>query len=138
MMVSDDELRELLERARTIAVVGLSPKPIRPSYSVASYLKRAGYRIVPINPGHDQILGERSYPNLAAAAQDHTIDIVDVFRRSEHAGTVVDEAIVIRPQLIWLQQGVVDPEAQRRSAAAGIPFVMDRCLAVEHSQLEVR
>lgn len=137
-MVSDDELRAILERARTIAVVGLSPKPVRPSYSVAAYLQRAGYRIVPINPGHDTILGARSYPNLTGAAQDHTIDVVVVFRRSEHAGAVVDEAIAIRPQLIWLQQGVVDPAAEARAAAAGIPFVMDSCLAVEHSDLEVR
>ena len=137
-MVSDDELRAILERARTIAVVGLSPKPIRPSYSVAAYLQRAGYRIVPINPGHDTILGEQSYPNLAAAAKDHTIDVVVVFRRSEHAGAVVVEAIAIRPQLIWLQQGVVDPAAEARAAAAGIPFVMDSCLAVEHRDLEVR
>ena len=137
-MVSDDELRGILERARTIAVVGLSPKPIRPSYSVAAYLQRASYRVVPINPGHDTILGARSYPNLAAAARDHTIDVVDVFRRSVHAGAVVDQAIAIRPQLIWLQEGVVDPAAEARAAAAGIPFVMDRCLAVEHSHLEVR
>lgn len=138
MIVSDEQLREILERARTIAVVGLSPKAVRPSHSVASYLQRAGYRIVPINPAHDTILGERSYPNLAVASQDHTIDVVDVFRRSEHAGAVVDDAIAIRPQLIWLQQGVVDPAAEARAAAAGIPFVMDRCLAVDHSQLEVR
>ena len=137
-MVSDDELRAILERARTIAVVGLSPKPMRPSYSVAAYLQRAGYRVVPINPGHDTILGARSYPNLTRAAQDHTIDVVNVFRRSEHAGAVVDEAIAIRPQLIWLQEGVVDPAAEARAAAAGIPFVMDSCLAVEHSHLEVR
>ena len=135
-MVSEDEVRALLRQARTIAVVGLSPKPVRPSHSVARYLQRSGYRIVPINPGHDTILGEQSYPNLAAAAQDHTIDIVDVFRRSEYASAVVDEAIAIRPQLIWLQQGVVDQAAQARAAAAGIPFVMDRCLAVEHSHLE--
>ena len=138
MMVSEDELRTLLRRARTIAVVGLSPKPDRPSHSVARYLHRAGYRIVPVNPGHDTVLGERSYPNLAAAARDHTIDIVDVFRRREHAGGVVDDAIAIRPQLIWLQQGVVDAAAAARAAAAGIPFVMDRCLAVEHSHLEAR
>lgn len=136
MMLSEDDLRTVLQRARTIAVVGLSPKPIRPSHSVARYLQRSGYRIVPINPGHDTILGEQSYPNLTAAAQDHTLDIVDVFRRSEYAGAVVDEAIAIRPQLIWLQQGVVDQAAQARAAAAGIPFVMDRCLAVEHSHLE--
>jgi predicted CoA-binding protein len=138
MMGSEDELRALLRHAHTIAVVGLSPKPHRPSHSVARYLQRAGYRIVPVNPGYDTLLGEKSYPNLAAAARDHTIDIVDVFRRSEHAGGVVDDAIAIRPQLIWLQQGVVDAAAAARAAAAGIPFVMDRCLAVEHSLLEVR
>jgi uncharacterized protein len=136
--MDDDELHALLRRARTIAVVGLSPKPNRPSHSVARYLQRAGYRIVPINPGHDTVLEEKSYPNLAAAARDHTIDIVDVFRRSEHAGGVVDDAIAIRPQLIWLQQGVVDAAAAARAATAGIPFVMDRCLAVEHSHLEAR
>ena len=139
MTVSSEELRALLKRARTIAVVGLSPKPIRPSHSVAQYLQRAGYRIVPVNPGHETILGERSYPTLGAAARDLTIDVVDVFRRSELAGAVVDEALTLRPlpRLIWLQQGVADPAAEARAAAAGIPFVMDRCLAVDHRQLEV-
>jgi len=134
---SADELRALLRRARTIAVVGLSPKAIRPSHTVARYLQRAGYRIVPVNPGHADILGEKSYPTLRDAARDHTIDVVDVFRRSELAGAVVDEAIPLHPQLIWLQQGVVDAAAQARAAAAGIPFVMDRCLAVDHRHLEV-
>jgi predicted CoA-binding protein len=137
MTPSADELRALLRGARTIAVVGLSPKPARPSHSVARYLQRAGYRIVPVNPGHPEILGERSYPTLAEAARDHTIDVVDVFRRSENAGAVVDEAIALHPQLIWLQQGVVDDAAQARAAAAGIPFVMDSCLAIEHRHLEV-
>lgn len=137
MTPSRDELRELLRRARTIAVVGLSPKSIRPSHSVSRYLQQAGYRIVPVNPGHGEILGEKSYPTLTAAARDHTIDVVDIFRRSEHAGAVVDEAIGLRPQLIWLQQGVVDAEAEQRAAAAGIPFIMDECLAVEHRNLEV-
>ena len=134
-----EALRDLLRRARTIAVVGLSPKPIRPSHSVARYLRGAGYRIVPINPGHDEILGEKSYPTLAAAARDHRIDVVDVFRRSEHAGAVVDAALVLSPppQLIWLQQGVEDQAAEQRAVAAGIPFVMDSCLAVEHRHLEV-
>lgn len=137
MTPADQVVRELLRRARTIAVVGLSPKPDRPSNSVARYLQRQGYRIVPVHPGHDEILGERSYPTLRAAAQDHTIDIVDVFRRSEAAGTVVDEAIPLRPLLIWLQQGVVDAAAQARAEAAGVACVMDRCLAVEHRRLEV-
>lgn len=139
MTLPDGELRDLLRRVRTIAVVGLSPKPVRPSHSVSRYMQRAGYRIVPVNPGHAEILGERSYPTLSAAARDHTIDVVDVFRRSEHARDVVDEAIALRPppQLIWLQQGVVDQAAQARAEAAGIAFVMDRCIAVEHSHLEV-
>lgn len=137
MTLSPDELRALLRRARTIAVVGLSPKPGRPSHSVARYLQAEGYRIVPVNPGHAEILGERCYPTLTAAARDHAVDVVDVFRRSELAGPVVDEALPLRPLLIWLQQGVVDAEAAARAAVAGIPFVMDRCLAVEHRLLEV-
>lgn len=137
MTPTPDELRGLLRRARTIAVVGLSPKPERPSHSVARYLQRAGYRLVPVNPGHDALLGERSYPTLAAAARETAIDVVDVFRRSEHAGAVVDEALALRPLLIWLQQGVVDAAAEARAEARGVPFVMDRCLAVEHRLLEV-
>jgi uncharacterized protein len=138
--MSPEALREILRQAKTIAVVGLSPKPERPSNSVARYLQQCGYRIVPVNPGHAEILSERSYPSLAAAARDHAIDIVDVFRRSELAGGVVDEAIALGPpppvKLIWLQIGVVDAAAAERARAAGIPLVMDRCLAVEHRDLE--
>ena len=125
----------MLREARTVAVVGLSPNPTRPSHGVARYLQRAGYRIVPVNPGHATILGERSYPTLAAAARDCAIDVVNVFRRSEYAGGVVDEAIALQPKLIWLQEGIVDKAAAARAAAAGIPCVMDRCLAVEHRLL---
>jgi len=135
--MTNDALRALLQQVRTIAVVGLSPKPDRPSHGVAGYLKRAGYHIVPINPGHEKVLGEQSYPTLADAAREHAIDVVDVFRRSEHAGAVVDEAIALHPRLIWLQQGVIDEAAAARAAAAGIPIVMDACLAVQHRLLEV-
>lgn len=135
--MTPDALRTLLRDARTIAVVGLSPDPARPSHSVARYLQDAGYRIVPVNPHHARLLGEDCYPSLTAAARDHSIDVVDVFRRSEFAGAVVDEALTLRPRLIWLQQGVVDPAASARARAAQIPFVMDRCLAVDHQQLEV-
>jgi predicted CoA-binding protein len=135
--VTHDALRALFREVRTIAVVGLSPKRDRPSHGVARYLQGAGYHIVPINPGHEEILGERSYPTLAAAARDHAIDVVDVFRRSEHAGAVVDEAIALRPRLIWLQQGIVDAAAAARAEAAGIPIEMDSCLAVQHRILEV-
>jgi len=132
----ETELRSLLRTARTIAVVGLSPNPMRPSNSVARYLQRSGYTIVPVNPGHAEILGEKSYRTLREAAREHKIDVVDVFRRSELAGAVVDEAIPLRPKLIWLQLGVVDAAAQARAAKAGIPFVQDHCIAVEHSHLE--
>jgi len=135
--MTNDALRTLLRDIRTIAVVGLSPKPDRPSHGVARYLQKAGYHIVPINPGHETVLGEPSYETLAAAARDHAIDVVDVFRRSELAGAVVDEAIALRPRLIWLQQGVVDEAAAARAEAAGIPIVMDSCLAVQHRILEV-
>ena len=133
--MTSDVVRDLLRESRTVAVVGCSPKPERPSFGVARYLQRAGYRIVPVNPGHDTILGERSYRTLADAAREHAIDIVDVFRRSEFAGAVVDEAIAIHPKLIWLQLGITDDAARARAEAAGIPIVMDRCLAVDHRQL---
>jgi uncharacterized protein len=135
MMPSDEELSALLRDARTIAVVGLSPNPMRPSNSVSRYMQRAGYTIVPVNPGHNEVLGARSYRTLTDAAREHTIDIVDVFRRSQHVGAIVDEAIAIKPKLIFLQQGIVDLEAQDRAAAAGIPFIMDHCLAIEHRRL---
>jgi hypothetical protein len=102
---------------------------------VATYLRDAGYRIVPVNPLHETILGEPSYPTLSAAAATHRIDIVDVFRRSEFAGAVVDEAIPLQPTLVWLQTGVEDPDACARAESAGIPCVMDRCLMVAHQRL---
>jgi len=137
--VTAEALRDILDAARTIAVVGLSPTPTRPSHGVARYLRDVGYRIVPVNPGHTTILGEQSYPTLTAAAADHTIDIVDVFRRSEFVGAIVDQAIGLHapPRLIWLQLGVVDDAARARAEAAGIPCVMDRCLMIDHQALGV-
>jgi len=135
--VEEDKLRALLREARIIAVVGLSPNPMRPSNSVARFLQRAGYKIVPVNPGHPDILGEKSYRTLTDAAREHSIDIVDVFRRSEHVGAIVDEAIAVHPKLIWLQLGVVDDAAAQRAEAAGIPFIQDHCIAIEHSHLGV-
>ena len=113
--MTNDALRALLRDARTIAVVGLSPKPNRPSHAVAQYLRGSGYHIVPVNPGHAAILGEKSYPTLSAAAAEHAIDVVDVFRRSEFVRSIVDEALRVRPRLIWLQVGVVDETAPRRA-----------------------
>lgn len=135
--MTDADLRDILRRARTVAVVGCSPKPERPSHGVARYLQKHGYRVVPVNPGHETMLGERCYPSLTAAARDMRLDIVDVFRRSELAGRVVDEALPLAPALIMLQEGVVDAAAAARAAAANVPFVMDRCLSIEHNRLEV-
>jgi predicted CoA-binding protein len=132
-----DALRALLRAAKTIAVVGLSPDPARPSHRVALYLRAAGYRIVPVNPKHERVLGEQSYPSLTAAAQAWRIDVVDVFRRSEFVGPIVDEAIALKPKLVWLQLGVRDGAACARAEAAGIACVMDRCLMVEHRELRV-
>lgn len=138
MTLTDVELRELLKESRTIAVVGLSPNPARPSNSVSRYMQRSGYKIVPVNPGHDEILGEKCYRTLSDAAGEHDIDIVDVFRRSEHCGSIVDEALALRPKpkLIWLQLGIVDHDAQERAAAGGVPFIMDHCLAIEYGRLK--
>ena len=133
--MSREALRAVLEEAKTIAVVGLSPDPERPSNRVASYLRRAGYRILPVNPLHQTLIGTRCYPDLATAASSERIDIVDVFRRSEFVGPIVDEAIRVKPRLIWLQVGVVDAEACARAEAAGIPCVMDRCLMVDHHEV---
>jgi len=137
--VTAEALRDLLATSRTVAVVGLSPTETRPSHGVARYLREAGYRIVPVNPGHATVLGEKSYPTLTAAAADHAIDVVDVFRRSEFVGPIVDEAIGLlpRPRLIWLQMGVVDEAARARAQMAGIPCVMDRCLMIDHRALGV-
>ena len=133
--MTDAELAEILRASRTIAVVGLSPKGWRPSNEVATYLKEAGYRIVPVNPGHDEILGERCYRTLADAAKAHAIDVVSVFRRSELAGAVVDAALPLAPRLVFLQIGVVDDAAAQRARAAGVPYIQNRCLAVEHRRL---
>jgi len=129
-------LSRLLREARTIAVVGLSPNPARPSHEVASYLQDAGYHIVPVRPAVESVLGERAYPDLASAARAvGTIDIVNVFRRSEFVAALADPLLAIRPSLVWLQVGVRDAETARRLTEAGIPVVMDRCLMAEHPSL---
>jgi predicted CoA-binding protein len=125
-------LSRLLRNARTIAVVGLSPNPARPSHEVASYLQDAGYRIVPVRPAVESVLGERAYADLDSAARAiGTIDIVNVFRRSEFVAALAEPLLAIRPSLVWLQIGVHDAETARRLTDAGIPVVMDRCLMAE-------
>ena len=127
-----DVIEKILTSARTIAVVGLSPDPGRPSHGVARYLQRAGYRIIPVNPNVAEVLGERAYPGLRQVPQP--VDVVDVFRRSEFVGPIVDDAIAIKASAVWLQDGVVDDEAAARAQAAGLDVVMDDCMMRRHAQ----
>jgi hypothetical protein len=131
-MIDSDPIRSLLDSARTIAVVGCSADPERDSHHVASYLQRAGYRVIPVNPAVEELLGERCYPDLTAIPEGVAIDIVDVFRRSEHVPPIADQAIARGARALWLQLGVSHPEAERRAAEAGLQVVSNRCMAVEH------
>jgi hypothetical protein len=129
--INDPEvINRILDECRTIAVVGLSSNPTRPSYGVARYLQQRGYRIIPVNPNEREVLGERAYANLADAPEK--FDLVDIFRRSEEAGAHVDEAIRLGAKAVWLQEGVIDEEAVGRALGAGLMVVMDRCILKEH------
>lgn len=127
---------EILRSARTIAVVGLSNKRYRPSYGVAGYLQQAGYRIIPVNPEETEVLGEKSYPDLASVPEH--IDVVDIFRRPEFVPEIVEQAIRVGAGAIWMQEGVIHEEAAARARAAGLPVVMDRCMLKEHRRLAFR
>src|SRR5687768_8463478 len=131
--MDSETLRQAMMGARNIAVVGLSDNPMRPSHSVARYLQRQGYRIIPVNPNIQEALGEVAYPDLISVPD--AIDMVNIFRRSDRVAPSVDEAIAKGVQTIWMQLGVVDREAARRAEEAGITVVMDRCAAVEHRRL---
>lgn len=127
---NDDEIGRLLKRAKNIAVVGLSDSPLRPSYGVSAYMQTHGYKIIPVNPTIRGALGEKAVPTLSDVGAK--IDIVDVFRRSEHVAEVVDEAISLKVPAIWLQEGVIDEAAAEKARKAGIIVVMDRCILKEH------
>ena len=129
------DMTHILAHCRTVAVVGLSPKPHRDSYAVSRYMQAQGWRIVPINPNASNILGETAYPTLTEAAQHHRIDLVNVFRNSANVPPVVDEAIAIGAQAVWLQMGVVHDVAVDKARATGMKVVQDKCLMVEHRRL---
>jgi predicted CoA-binding protein len=132
MKINDPEIiRRILDECKTIAVVGLSSNPTRPSFGVARYMQQRGYRIIPINPNETEILGERVYASLADAPE--RFDLVDIFRRSEEAGAHVDEAIRLGARAVWLQEGVIDEDAAARALEAGLMVVMDRCILKEHN-----
>ena len=127
-----DDIASILDHCRTVAVVGLSPKPHRDSYSVSRYMQAHGWYIVPINPNATSILGEIAYPSLTEAAQHHRIELVNVFRNSADVPPVVDEAIAIGAQAVWLQMGVVHDLSAEKARSAGLRFVQNKCLMVEH------
>jgi uncharacterized protein len=135
---SDAYLCDILTGAKTIAVVGASPRPHRPSHGVMRYLQRQGYRAIPVNPfaAGETILGERCHALLADVPEP--VDMVDIFRRSEFAGAVVDQAIAIGAKAVWLQLGVIDAAAAARAEASGLKVVVDRCPAIEIPRLGLR
>ena len=125
---------EILNSSRVVAVVGLSAKPDRPSYNVANYLKENGYKIIPVNPGAREILGEPSYPDLSSIPEP--VDVVDIFRRSEEVPAIVEEAIKIGAKAVWMQEGVINEEAAVRAREAGLLVVMDKCMLKEYQKLK--
>jgi predicted CoA-binding protein len=125
-----DEIGELLKRTKTIAVVGLSDSPLRPSYGVSAYMQSHGYKIIPVNPSIKGSLGEKAVASLAEI--EEKIDMVDVFRRSEYVPDLVDEAIRLKVPAIWLQEDVIHEEAAEKARKAGIVVVMDKCILKEH------
>ncbi len=131
-MAQNIQIKKLLEKARTIAVVGCSPKPDRDSHRVAAYLQNAGYRVIPVNPVADEILGEKVYPDLASIPREIEIDIVDVFRRPDHIPAVVDAVLERGAGALWLQLGCGHEESERRAAEAGLDVVSDKCIKIEH------
>ncbi len=127
-----DEIRELLESSKTIAVVGLSSSRMRPSYGVAEYMQRAGYKIIPVNPNETEVLGERAVARLEDIRE--TVDIVDVFRRPEFVPEIVESAVAIGARALWLQEGVIHEPAAKRARDAGLFVAMDLCIMKEHAK----
>ena len=133
MINDDDGLRQILDGAKTIAVVGASPKPFRDSGAIAQYLQKQGYTVYPVNPKYDEILGMQCFPSVKSLPP--SVDIVDVFRNPDDLDGVIEDAIVSGAKVVWLQLNVVNEAAARKAEAAGLRVVMDRCIAVEHRRL---
>jgi predicted CoA-binding protein len=140
--MSSNEIRKILTKCKTIAVVGLSREPEKASYQAAAYMKRHGYRIIPVNPFADEVLGEKSYKNLLdlPAELQGEIDVVDIFRRAEDVPPVVEQAVKLRglygkPCVVWMQLGIADEEAAATGRKAGLTVIMDKCIMQEHKRL---
>ena len=131
--MNDAQLKRILESARTIASVGLSSNPDKPSYWVVAYLKSQGYRIVPVNPAVTEILGERAYPDLLSIPD--AIDVVQLFRRAEDVPQFVEQAIQVGAKVVWMQEGIVNEAAAQRARRAGLQVVMDHCMRAQHRSL---
>jgi len=131
--ISDDDLKKLLEDVRSIAVVGISADPGKPSNRVASYLKQHGYHIIPVNPAAEEILDEKCYPDLKSITEP--IDVVDVFRRPEFLPPIADEAVAVGAKVLWMQEGIRNEEAARTAEDAGLTVIQDACMLKEHSRL---
>jgi uncharacterized protein len=128
--IASDPIGDLLKKAKTIAVVGLSNKPLRPSHGVSLYMQQQGYRIIPVNPNIQTVLGEKAYPSLKDVPDK--IDIVNVFRRSEFVPEIVEQAIALKVPAVWMQEEIVHEPAAKKARQAGILVVMDRCILKEH------
>jgi uncharacterized protein len=132
------ELRSLLGEAKVVAVVGISSKPWRPSHEVASYLQQHGYRIVPVNPNEQEVLGEQVYASLLDIPEETHVDVVDVFRRPEHTPEVAQDAVAIGARLLWLQEGIVSDEAARIASDGGLEVIMGVCIMKVRERLMAR
>jgi uncharacterized protein len=130
-----DVIRRVLTQTHTWAVVGCSPDPSRDSHRIAQVLRRHGFRVIPVNPAVDELLGERCYRSVTAIPSEEGVEVVDIFRRADQAGAHVDEAIRAGARAVWMQLGVIDEAAAARAVAAGLDVVMDRCPAIELPQL---
>ena len=133
--MKEEEIKDTLRSSKIVAIVGISPKPDRPSYRVASYLQSKGYRIIPVRPDGDEVLGEKVYRNLTEIPKEIEIDIVDIFRKPEDVPPVVEEAIQRGAKVVWMQEGIVNRKACDKAEQAGLKVVMDRCIKKEHQRL---
>jgi len=132
--LQDEDIAEILNKYRKIAMVGLSNNPDKPSYQVAEYLKANGYRVIPVNPAVAEVQGEKSYPNLAAIPEP--VEIVDIFRRSEDIPPIVDAAILVKAKVVWMQLGIENEPAANKAQQAGLKVVMNRCMKREHQAIQ--
>ena len=133
--MKDEELKDIMKNGKTMAVVGISPKEDRPSFRVAAYLQSKGYRIIPVRPDGDTILGEKIYRTLMEIPEGIEIDVVDIFRKSEEVPPIVEEAIRRGAKIVWMQEGVIHQKAGEEAERAGLRVVMNRCMKKEYERL---